>query len=108
MVVCVPVTADGEVDPRWGRAERLAVAVVDGRSISRWDEHQVGWGELHDLTGEGGHHARVARFLLDHRVQLVVAHHMGPPMEHMLGKMGVEVRLGAEGDARQAVQGPTE
>ncbi|MGA9774353.1 MAG: NifB/NifX family molybdenum-iron cluster-binding protein [Candidatus Dormiibacterota bacterium] len=104
MVVCVPVTAEGEVDPTWGRAERLAIAVVEGGGISKWEEHQVGWGELHDLSGEGGHHARVARFLLDHGVQRVVAHHMGEPMVHMLGKMGLEVRLGAAGSARRAVE----
>jgi hypothetical protein len=27
---------------------------------------------------------------------------MGPPMQQMLGQMGITVRLGAGGDARQA------
>jgi predicted Fe-Mo cluster-binding NifX family protein len=31
-----------------------------------------------------------------------VAQHMGPDMEHMLEQMGLTVRLGASGDARQA------
>jgi hypothetical protein len=26
MRVCVRITADGQVDPRWGRADRVAVA----------------------------------------------------------------------------------
>ena len=31
MRVCVPITDDGQVDPRWGRADRVAVAdVADG------------------------------------------------------------------------------
>ncbi len=55
------------------------------------------------MGSEGGHHARVARFLLEHGTEVVVADHMGDPMLHMLAEMGVEVRLGASGDARAAV-----
>jgi hypothetical protein len=33
MIVCVPVTPTGEIDPRWGRAAR--VAVVDESTGSR-------------------------------------------------------------------------
>ena len=36
--VCVPITAEGQVDPRWGRADCVAVAgVVDGE-IADWQE----------------------------------------------------------------------
>ena len=31
MRVCVPITADGQVDPRWGRADRVALAEVARR-----------------------------------------------------------------------------
>ena len=103
MIVCVPVTDDGLVDPRWGRAERVAVARLEGGSIAAWEEHAVAWDSLHDIGTEGGHHARVARFLVDHGVQVVVAGHMGPPMVEMLGKLRIVARLGAEGDARRAV-----
>ena len=102
-VVCVPVTPDGEVDPRWGRAARVAVVRLDGGRIVSWSEHRVAWDELHDVASEGGHHARVARFLAQHGVGTVVADHMGPPMVAMLGRMGIAVRLGAGGDARRAV-----
>ena len=48
MRVCVPVTADGQVDPRWGRAGRVAVAdVADDGQIRDWQEFVVGWGALH-------------------------------------------------------------
>jgi predicted Fe-Mo cluster-binding NifX family protein len=111
VVVCLPVTVDGAVDHSWGRAGRVAVAeVTDGR-VASWEEFEVGWDALHDAAGEGGHHARVARFLIDHGVDAVAAGHMGPPMEHMLGKMGLRVALGASGDGRQAAlavaSGPT-
>ena len=103
MIVCVPVTPEGEVDPRWGRAARVAVARVEGGRIAAWDEHDVGWDVLHDVGTEGGHHARVATFLRDHRVEVVVAGHMGPPMAQMLANLRILARTGAQGDARAAV-----
>ena len=102
MVVCVPVTAEGLIDPRWGRAGRVAIADVTEQGIGGWREFEVGWNQLHDAGTEGSHHARIARFLRDNGVDAVVAHHMGPPMSHMLDKMGLKVRLGATGDAREA------
>lgn len=102
MIVCLPVTADGQIGHGWGRADRVAIADVGESGISRWDEFAVGWDQLHDADGEGQHHARIARFLTDHGVTCVVAGHMGPPMQHMLGLMGIGVRLGASGDARAA------
>lgn len=103
MIVCVPVTPDGEVDGSWGRAPRVAVARVEGGRILAWDEHDVQWDKLHDVGTDGGHHARVATFLKDHRVEVVVAGHMGPPMVQMLSRMRILARLGAQGDAREAV-----
>jgi predicted Fe-Mo cluster-binding NifX family protein len=102
MVICVPVTEEGLVDPRWGRADRVAIAEVAGDGIGAWQEYDVGWNALHDAGTEGSHHARVARFLQDHHVEAVVANHMGTPMVHMLEKMGVKVWLGARGNARNA------
>ena len=102
MVVCVPVGPDGAIDPRWGRAHRVAVAQVEEDGISDWQEFEVNWDALHDEGTEGSHHARVTRFLRDHRVEAVAAGHMGPPMVNMLHQMGLTIRLGASGDARQA------
>jgi predicted Fe-Mo cluster-binding NifX family protein len=73
--------------------------------IEDWQEFAVGWDRLHDSGTESGHHARVARFLRDHAVEVVAADHMGPPMEHMLGKMGIRVHLRAAGNAREALLG---
>ena len=103
VIACVPVTADGQVDPRWGRASHVAVArVVDG-AITAWQVVPVGWDALHDAGTEGSHHARIARFLADRGIQAVVANHMGWPMERMLQQMQLFVTLGARGDARAAV-----
>ncbi len=105
MRVCVPVDDDGRIDPSWGRAGRVAVVDVRDGAIHSWREFEVGWDRLHDEGTEGGHHARVATFLRDNAVEVVVAHHMGPPMLQMLARMGIEVRPGATGDARNAVLG---
>ena len=104
MIIAVPVTPDGQVDPRWGRAARVAVARVDDGQIAAWDEHDVHWDDLHDVGTEGGHHARIARFVIDQGITTVVANHMGPPMVQMLGKLRILARLGASGDARTAVE----
>lgn len=105
MIVCVPVTPDGQVHESWGRAPRVAVARVEGGGITSWDEHDVAWDALHDVGTEGGHHARVARFLRDNAVEVVLAGHMGPPMVEMLGKLRIIAKLGVTGDARLAVEG---
>jgi len=43
-----------------------------------------------------------AVFLREHGVEAVAAHHMGAGMTHMLEKMGLTVRLGETGSAREA------
>jgi predicted Fe-Mo cluster-binding NifX family protein len=103
MVVCVPVAPDGTIDPSWGRAARVAVAHVESGVVGDWQEFDVRWDELHDEGTEGGHHARIARFLRDHSVDTVVAGHMGQGMLEMMPRMGVTLWLGASGDARGAV-----
>jgi predicted Fe-Mo cluster-binding NifX family protein len=103
MVVCVPMSADGAVGGSWGRAPSVTLMWFDDGHITRVETHDVRWDELHDVGTEGGHHARVARFLRDNRVEVVVAGHMGPPMAHMLDEMGIRSVLGASGDARAAV-----
>ncbi len=103
MHVCIPVTADGQVDPRWGRAACVAVAEIQGGSLIAWEEFAVAWDRLHDETTEGGHHARVARFLRDKGIDAVAAGHMGEPMVQMLGRLGIVVHLDVVGDAREAV-----
>ena len=101
MRVAVPVTEDGQVDHSWGRAPRVAVAEVQDGRVAGWQEFDVEWDRLHDEGTEGGHHARVARFLQEHQVDRVAANHMGPGMTQMLAQMGIGVVLGAAGDARR-------
>lgn len=103
MIVCLPTTPEGTIDPRWGRADRVAIAETAASAIESWHEVEVGWSTLHDTGTEAAHHARVVRFLREHHVEAVIADHMGPPMQDMLCRMGLAVWLGAAGDAREAV-----
>ena len=104
MIICAPVTEDGNIDPRWGRADWIAIAdVVDGE-ILNWREIEVSWSTLHDEGTDGSHHARVVRFLKDQKIESIVANHMGDGMTRMLETMGIPVHLGASGDARAAIK----
>jgi predicted Fe-Mo cluster-binding NifX family protein len=107
MMVCAPVTQEGMIDPRWGRADWVAVAdVVDGEIVS-WRVIEVSWSRLHDEGTPGSHHARVVTFLREHQVEAVVANHIGDGMVRMLATMGLPAHLGAVGDAREAVLAAT-
>ncbi len=104
MRIAIPVTADRQVDPRWGRAARVAVAdVVDG-TVRGWTEHDVAWDTLHDEGSEGSHHARIARFLREHGIEAIAVDHVGAGMHRMLPSMGVRIAEGLVGDARDAAR----
>ena len=107
MIVCAPVTEEGTIDPRWGRADRVAVAEVVGDEIVSWQEVEVSWSRLHDQGTSGSHHARVVTFLKEHQIEAVVANHMGDGMVRTLDTMSLLVHLGAAGDARAAVMAAT-
>lgn len=103
VVVAIAVGEGGSVSPRWGRAQRVGVATVHEGRLSNWEETEVAWDTLRDEGSERAHHARVARFVKQHGVQLVVAYHMGQDMLAMLERMGVQVQMPASDDAREAV-----
>lgn len=105
VIACVPVTSDEQVSGGWGKAPAVAVATVQAGAVVDWRVEPVGWDALHDAGTEGGHHALIVRFLKDNAVTLVVAGHMGEPMQNTLAKLGVKIVLGASGDARTAVLG---
>lgn len=102
MIVCVVVNESGEVGGGWGKARRVALATVADGAVTDWREVDVGWDVAHDMGSEGSHHARIVRFLREDAVDVVVAGHMGPPMQNTLTKLGVRVVLDASGDARAA------
>lgn len=104
MIIAIPVTPDGGVEQRWGRAPRIAVATVEHGAITAWHEHAVGWDVAHDEGTEGSHHARVVRFLRDNGVTHVAVDHMGAGMQHTLGRMGIPILAVRSLRAREAVE----
>ncbi|MCL2470901.1 MAG: dinitrogenase iron-molybdenum cofactor [Propionibacteriaceae bacterium] len=101
-----------------GRAQTMAVADVEDGTILSWKEIEVRWDLSHDQpsageqaapdapfhtahTSHGSHHARIVTFMRDHDVEVVVTGHVGPPMAHTLGLMGITVLVGATGEAKQ-------
>ena len=103
VIAVVPVTVQGNVDPRWGKAARVAVAKVENGEIVDWTEHPVGWDAAHDIGTEGSHHARIVRFLIEHEITHVVVNHMGAPMVNTITKMGLTIVSAASANAREAV-----
>ncbi|MCE1178364.1 MAG: hypothetical protein LWW86_04960 [Micrococcales bacterium] len=103
MHIVIPVTEDGQVDHRWGRAARVAVAAVEDGAVTSWTEHAVGWDVAHDEGTEGSHHARIVRFLREHQITHVMADHMGQGMVHTISRMGLPIARPTSPDAREAV-----
>ena len=101
-VVCITVTPSGEVGGGLGKAASVAVARVVGGEIESWEVFDVGWDVLHDAGPHGTHHARIIRFLQEHEVTDVAAAHIGESMQNTLGKLGLQVHVGVDGDAQAA------
>jgi sugar-phosphatase len=105
VIFCVPVDQRGFVGGGWGRAQAVALASVDAAGqIDSWEVHEVGWGDLHGVGGEGAHHARIVRFLRHHQVGCVVVEHMGPGMRRVMAAMKIPTFTGAQGAARACVE----
>lgn len=100
MIIATPVTEDGQVDPRWGKAPRVAITQIEDGVIERWDEHEVGWDVLHDEGAHGTHHGRIVKFLRENQVDAVIIAKCGAPMLNTMQKMGLIIALDAEGPAR--------
>ncbi|MCF2707302.1 hypothetical protein I6E29_08520 [Arcanobacterium haemolyticum] len=105
MIIAIPVTPDGTVDLKWGKARTVAIAEVEGEDIIEWTEHEVKWDEHHDATTEGAHHAAIVTFLRENEVEAVILNHCGAPMLNTMTKMGLIIATDAEGDAKDIVAG---
>lgn len=103
MILAVPVTPEGDVDPRFGRAPTMAVATVTDDAITDWQVHEVGWDVLHDEGSEGQHHARVVRFMRDNHVERVLLMGAGPGMLRTLDKLGLSLIQVPRMNAREAI-----
>lgn len=103
MILTLPVTDDGSVDPRFGRASTMAVAEVTDGQITSWTTHDVGWDVLHDEGPHGTHHGRIVRFLKEHNVERVLFVRMGDGMINTINKMGLVLIQVDPVDAKEIV-----
>lgn len=103
MILTVPLASEGQVGTSFGRAVTMAVARVSDGKINEWQIHEVGWDVLHDQGEHGQHHARIVRFLRENDVERVLFVHMGQPMMHTIGKMGIGLVQVGPMDAREAI-----
>lgn len=104
MRIALPVDADGQVFPHFGRAPRLAVATLEDGQVRDWQVLEVDWGASHDREPHGEHHRRVFEDLRGQGVEVVLAGGMGEGMVRSLSGAGVQVVLGVSGDARSAAE----
>jgi predicted Fe-Mo cluster-binding NifX family protein len=63
----------------------------------------VRWDIAREETTEGRHHAHIAKWVMEHHVTGVVSGALGDDIEHMLKKVGLDIYLGMQGNARDAV-----
>ncbi len=105
MNIAIPVTNEGLVDLKWGKARTVAIAEVEGEDILSWTEHEVKWDEHHDAVTEGAHHAAIVSFLKEQDVEAVILNRCGAPMLNTMTKMGLVIATDAEGDAKDIVAG---
>ncbi|PWI57042.1 hypothetical protein BM613_10610 [Sulfoacidibacillus thermotolerans] len=102
--MAVAVQENGDIYRFWGRAPKVAVASVQDGAIIDWKEYPVQWDIAREETTEGLHHAQIAKWIMEHHVTGVVAVGLGDDMERMLRKIGLDIYLGFNGKARDAVK----
>ena len=99
--ILVALGSDGSVSGGLGRAPRVAVCEASAAGVLSWEETPVGWDATHDTVAHGMQHGTILRFLLDGKVEAVLAGHAGAPMQEQLKKLGI-VFLEYDGVAPQA------
>ncbi len=87
--ILVALGADGTVSGGLGRAPRVAVCEASADGVQSWEETAVGWDATHDTVAHGTQHGTILRFLLDGRVEAVLAGHAGAPMQEQIRKLGI-------------------
>ncbi|MGC8647831.1 MAG: NifB/NifX family molybdenum-iron cluster-binding protein [Candidatus Micrarchaeia archaeon] len=77
-----------------GRAPRVAIIHEKDGKVEKIEEIDVGWDKAHETEQEGLHHATVAKFIMQHKVNEIIASGAGPDMRKMLERLGMKIRIG--------------
>ncbi|WP_028986760.1 NifB/NifX family molybdenum-iron cluster-binding protein [Thermicanus aegyptius] len=126
MKVAVAVLPNGMVNAHFGRANRIAFAVVEEKEIKEWTEEEAPFAATHGEDshdhhpydhddhphehqhGHGHHSANhqeiIKNYLVDHGVDLLLVDHAGPGLKRVLQETKIKVVTGARGRAREVVQ----
>jgi predicted Fe-Mo cluster-binding NifX family protein len=94
MRIAVPVT-DGQIPNHFGHCHSFLIVEAEGREVT--SEREL----VNPRHGPGG---PPPRFVASQGVDTVLAWGMPPHAAEVMAQQGIEVVLGATGDARQAVR----
>lgn len=113
MRIAAAVLQSGKVNPHFGRTSKMALADVEEGQITRWQEVDTPFPEMHGDQPhhhEGGHKPNpshqetIKQFLVEHDVDVVFVHHAGPGLQKVIDETGIKVVTGAQGNARDIIQ----
>lgn len=132
MKIAVAVLPNGMVNAHFGRANRVAFAVVENKEIKEWTEEEAPFAAMHGEEHghhhhdhhdhhhedhhhhdhhhehEAGHRAKhqevIKNYLVEHGVDLLLVDHAGPGLYKVLQETNIQVVTGAKGKAREVVQ----
>ncbi|MGC8571671.1 MAG: NifB/NifX family molybdenum-iron cluster-binding protein [Candidatus Micrarchaeia archaeon] len=78
-----------------GRAPRVAIIYTKDGKVEKIEEIDVRWDKTHENEQEGLHHASVAKFIKEHKVNEIIASGSGPDMRRMLERLGLTIKIGS-------------
>ncbi|MGC8670175.1 MAG: NifB/NifX family molybdenum-iron cluster-binding protein [Candidatus Micrarchaeia archaeon] len=76
-----------------GRAPRVEIIYIKNDKVEKINEIDVKWDESHEKEQEGLHHAAVAKFIMNNKINEVITAGAGPDMHRMLERLGVKIKL---------------
>ena len=105
MKIALAVLPNGMVNSHLGRADKVAIATVENKEITNWEEYDVPFGKNHDHHhhdnhnhnhehghGQGNkHHESIRDFLVQHNVDVILVEHSGPGIMAMLEEANVKM-----------------
>jgi predicted Fe-Mo cluster-binding NifX family protein len=97
MVICATLVGPNQVGGGLGRTDRVAIARMRNGSETQVEEHEVRWARLYDQRSATEHHDDIARFLKDHKVEMVVTGHAARDLEQILDDMSIELKTDQSG-----------
>jgi len=118
--VAIAVLPSGNVNAHFGNAKKVALATIEDKQIVNWEEVDVPFAKTHGGHSHDHHHHHhheehhhehgpghvqaIRKFIVEHQVDLVLLDHAGPSIQKIRKDIDVKVVVGAEGNAKEAVQ----